>query len=221
VTSYLGPNVANASVTIEVKDSVFYNARRSGIEVLKYCGPFPNDDLTLRLKTLIQGFYNPELNKMLKDSVRIHLRNATSPYSIVDSSLSILDSNGMGNFTFSNAVNSVPYYIVIRHRNGIETWSATGSSFSSGNLSYDFTLSSAQAYGNNQILKGTKYCIYNGDINQDDIIDGSDASAIDNDTFNFATGYLVTDLNGDEIIDGSDAAIADNNVNNFVSVIRP
>jgi len=221
VTSYLGPNVANASVSIEVKDSVFYNARRSGIEVLKYSGPFPNDGLTLSLKALIQGFYDPVLNKMSKDSVRIHLRNATSPYAIVDSSLSILDSNGMGNFTFSNAVNSVPYYIVIRHRNGLETWSATGNSFTSGNLVYDFTLSSTQAYGNNQILKGTKYCIYNGDVNQDGTIDGSDVSMADNDAFNFLTGYLNTDVNGDNIIDATDLAVINNNAFNFIGLQRP
>jgi len=175
----------------------------------------------LNLKALIQGFYNPITNKMAKDTARIYLRSTSSPYSIVDSGKAVLDSNGMGNFTFPNAVNSVPYYIVIRHRNGLETWSATGNSFTSGNLSYDFTLSSNQAFGNNQILKGTKYCIYNGDVNQDGIIDGSDAATIDNDAFNFATGYLITDLNGDQIIDGSDAAIADDNVFNLVAKITP
>jgi len=182
---------------------------------------YGNSSLALNLKALIQGFYDPVTNKMVKDSVRIYLRNATSPYSIVDASLSILDSNGNGNFTFSNAVNSVLYYIVVKHRNGLETWSATGNSFTSGNLSYDFTLSSSQAFGNNQVLKGTKYCVYNGDVNQDGIIDGNDAATIDNDAFNLATGYLLTDLNGDQIIDGSDAVIADNNVYNFIGRITP
>jgi len=175
----------------------------------------------LNLKALIQGFYNPIANKMVKDTARIYLRSTSSPYSVVDSGRAVLDSNGMGNFTFPNAVNSVPYYIVFRHRNGLETWSATGNSFTSGNLIYDFTISSSQAFGNNQILKGTKYCIYNGDVNQDGIIDGSDAATIDNDAFNFATGYLVTDLNGDQIIDGSDASICDNNAFNFVMKITP
>jgi len=182
---------------------------------------FGNSILTLNLKALIQGFYDPTENKMVTDTVRVHLRSTSSPYTMVDSAKAILDSNGNGNFTFSNAVNSVSYYIVIKHRNGLETWSATGNSFTSGNLSYDFTLSSSQAFGNNQILKGTKYCVYNGDVNQDGIIDGSDAAIIDNDIFNFVAGYLSTDVNGDNIIDGSDATIADNNVNNFVGVRRP
>jgi FG-GAP-like repeat len=180
-----------------------------------------NSILTLNLKALIQGFYNPASNKMVKDSVRIYLRSSSSPYSVVDSAPAILDSNGVGNFTFPNAVNTVPYYIIIRHRNGLETWSSSGNSFTSGNLSYDFTLSSSRAYGNNQILKGTKYCIYNGDVNQDGTIDLSDLGLIDNDVYNFNSGYVAADLNGDGIVDISDTGIADNNVYNFVTLIRP
>ncbi|MDQ3021244.1 MAG: hypothetical protein M3R36_11855 [Bacteroidota bacterium] len=176
---------------------------------------------TLSLKLFIQGFYNPLTNQMIKDTARIYLRSISSPYSVVDSARAVLDSTGMGNFTFSNAVNSVPYYIVIRHRNGLETWSAAGQSFTSGNLIYDFTLSASMAYGNNQILEGTKYCIYNGDVNQDETIDLSDGGLIDNDAFNFVSGYVSTDVNGDGVIDLSDLEIVDNNINNFISIIRP
>lgn len=175
----------------------------------------------LNLKSLIQGFYDSLTNKMVKDSVKIYLRNSSSPYALVDSAKGLLDSNGMGSFTFPNAANSVSYYIVIRHRNGLETWSAAGNSFTSGNLSYDFTLSSSQAYGNNQILKGTKYCIYNGDVNQDGAIDVSDLGLIDNDIYNFVSGYVAADVNGDGIVDISDIEVADNNTYNFVSLIRP
>lgn len=177
--------------------------------------------LILNLKALIQGFYDPITNKMVKDTVRVYLRSSTSPYTLVDSASGILDSNGMGSFIFPTAVNSVPYYIVIKHRNGLETWSASGNNFTAGSLTYDFTLSSSQAYGNNQILKGTRYCIYNGDVNQDGIVVGSDMSLTDNASFNFLTGYLNTDLNGDNIIDGSDLSIVDNNAFNFIGVQRP
>lgn len=93
--------------------------------------------------------------------------------------------------------------------------------FISDTLSYDFTISSSQAFGSNLILKGSEYCIYSGDVNQDGIIDGSDGILIDNDAANFNTGYIPTDLNGDEITDGSDALIADNNATNFVSSVLP
>ncbi|MDQ3021726.1 MAG: hypothetical protein M3R36_14315 [Bacteroidota bacterium] len=176
---------------------------------------------TLNLKALIQGFYNPALDNMISDTVRIYLRSASAPYAFVDSALGIVDSNGMENFTFANASNSVAYYIVFRHRNGLETWSAAGSSFTSGNLSYDFTTSSSKAYGNNQILTGTKYCIYNGDVNQDGAIDLSDLGLIDNDVYNFNTGYLTSDVNGDGVADISDLEISDNNAINFIVLQRP
>ncbi len=86
---------------------------------------------------------------------------------------------------------------------------------------YDYTSALTQAFGNNLKLKGTRYCIYSADVNQDGIVDGSDEALIDNDASNFATGYVVTDLNGDFIVDGSDYLIVDNNSSSFVVVIRP
>jgi hypothetical protein len=58
-------------------------------------------------------------------------------------------------------------------------------------------------------------------VNQDGAVDLTDLSFIDNDSYNFVFGYVVTDLNGDNAVDLSDAAIADNNAFNFVSVVRP
>lgn len=180
-----------------------------------------NSSLILNLTVLIQGFYDPITNKMVPDTVRVYLRSASSPYAIVDSAKSILDSNRTGNFSFSNAVNSVPYYIVIKHRNGLETWSATGNSFTSGQLTYDFTTSASQAYGNNLLLKGSKYTIYSGDVDQDGTIDASDLSLIDNDAFNFVAGYMNTDVNGDSFVDATDLSIVDNNVFNGIILLRP
>lgn len=41
VTSYSGPNVANSTVALDIRDSVFYNVRGGGFEVLLYSGGFP------------------------------------------------------------------------------------------------------------------------------------------------------------------------------------
>lgn len=182
---------------------------------------YGNSSLSLNLKALIQGFYNTVTNQMVSDTAAIYLRNATSPYSLVDSAKAVLDINGNGIFIFNNAVNSIPYYSVVKHRNGLETWSSAGNSFTSGNLNYDFTLTASQAYGNNQILNGAKYCLYNGDVNQDGTIDLSDLGLIDNDVFNFNSGYVAADVNGDGFVDISDLEIADNNALNFVVKIRP
>ncbi|MEO5569478.1 MAG: T9SS type A sorting domain-containing protein [Bacteroidia bacterium] len=41
LTSFTGQNVPNSTVSIEFRDSVFYNARRGGFEILRYNGGFP------------------------------------------------------------------------------------------------------------------------------------------------------------------------------------
>ncbi|MEZ4692045.1 MAG: hypothetical protein R3A12_18570 [Ignavibacteria bacterium] len=86
---------------------------------------------------------------MVRDTMRVFLRNATSPFAIVDSAKSYLNQAGQGSFVFSLAANSTPYYIQLKHRNGLETWSKTTQVFSSGQLSYNFTTDSAKAFGNN------------------------------------------------------------------------
>jgi hypothetical protein len=174
----------------------------------------------------MEAMYSAGTNRLARrDNVKMYLRSAYSPYSIVDSATAIIDSvTHTGLFTFNNAV-SGKYYLVMKHFNTIETWSKSGGETILGNgtaYNYNFTTSASQAYGNNMVLKGTKYCIYSGDANQDGTVDGSDASLIDQDAYNVVTGsYIVTDLNADDIVDGSDFAACDNNAYNFVSKITP
>jgi hypothetical protein len=58
-------------------------------------------------------------------------------------------------------------------------------------------------------------------VNQDGIVDFSDLSAIDNDSFNFVSGYVTTDITGDFFVDFTDLSIGDNNSFNFIGVINP
>jgi len=176
------------------------------------------------LTVFIQGFYNPSTNSMIPDTATVYLRNASSPFSIIDSSKDLLSPSGIGTFIFSNATNGTSYYIVLKHRNSIETWSSSGNSFVDNSLVYDFTAAANKAYGSNQIqvdITPVKFAIYSGDVNQDGVVDGTDAALVDNDAFNFVTGYVNSDVNGDEVVDGSDAAIVDNNAYNFVGKITP
>jgi dienelactone hydrolase len=175
-----------------------------------------------QLKALIQGFYNEISGNMVSDTVTIYLRSIFSPYEKFDSSVSVLNSSGYSAFSFSKAVSENRYYIQFSHRNSLETWSkAGGEIFSLSKTVYDFTSSSEQAYGNNIILKGAKYCIYNGDVNHDGVIDGTDLSLTDNDSINLISGYINTDLNGDGITDGFDLSLADNNASNIILKITP
>ncbi|MBI3189057.1 MAG: PAS domain-containing protein, partial [Ignavibacteriales bacterium] len=52
-------------------------------------------------------------------------------------------------------------------------------------------------------------------------IDFSDLTEIDNDSYNFASGYLVTDVNGDMFVDFSDLTLVDNNSYNFIGANTP
>lgn len=183
-----------------------------------------SSNVMLNLKLLIEGLYNftfDELNR--KDTVKIFLRNINSPYSLVDSSISTIDSiSCSGIFRFINALPG-SYYIVVKHFNSIETWSKFGGELMSNvdTTNYNFTVNSSQAYGNNLKFKGERYTIYSGNTNQDAIIDASDISEVDNDAFNSLSGYVRTDLTGDYIVDAQDLSIVDNNAYTSVLVIRP
>ncbi len=184
----------------------------------------------VNMKIAIEGILDATSSThVVNDTATVYLRNNFAPYSIVDSAKSVINSQTLtGLFNFRNASTGT-YYFDVRYRglpvyrNAIQTWSKAGGELVTNNDggSYDFTTSSAQAFGNNTMLKGTVYCIYSGDVSQDGVVDLSDGSLIDNDAFNFASGYLNTDLTGDDVVDLSDASIAENNAFNFVSAITP
>lgn len=187
---------------------------------------FKYDIITLGIKVIPEGFYDDGLNRLnMKDTVKAYLKadDGNGFYLSIDSANAVIDSiTFTGNFKFINAPSGT-YYIVIRHRNSIETWSkVNGEALVKGSISaYDFTDAQNKAFGNNMILKGTKWCIYSGDVNQDGVVDLGDLISIDNDAYNFATGYLTTDLNGDSNVDLFDMIICDNNSYNFVGAITP
>jgi hypothetical protein len=230
-----------------LKNRLFYNPT-SSVQVISLGGvPFKNPDGTsvtgsitlqpftsrilvndenvirkhLSLTMLVQGLYDPVAGRMKNDSVKVFLRNASSPFAVVDSAVAEVDSMGNSEYYFMNAVNGVNYYISLRHTNSLETWSGSTISFSSNEGSYSFSNDISKAFGNNMILSGSKYCIYSGDVNQDGTIDATDAGTVANDASNYVVGNVVTDLTGDNYVDGTDFIIANNNSENYVTVLRP
>ena len=179
---------------------------------------------SINLTVIVEGFYNAVSNKMnIKDTARVQLRNVNSPYSIIESSIGTIDSiTLLGSFKIMNTPTG-NYYLAVRHRNSIETWSANSISYTAGNITnFTFIPSASQAFGSNQIQVDTspvRYAIYSGDVNQDGTIDLTDLSLIDGSYY--GTGYLPTDINGDGVVDISDSAIADNNSYNFVGKVTP
>lgn len=175
----------------------------------------------LNLTALIEGFYDG--STMTPDTVKVELRNALSPYTLVESKKILLDNAGQGNGLFNSAVEGTNYYLAVKHRNAVETWSKLPQQFTGGSLTYDFTTAATQAFGDNLKLKGTKWCVYSGDVPaQDGLVDLTDEVAIINDANAFVTGSgLGTDLNSDESVDLTDIIIVVNNANAFISKQTP
>ncbi len=186
---------------------------------------------TLRLKVFLEGFYSPEPgdNKNTRngtrlvplthvtDTIRIYLADSSSSYAFVDTVKIVLTDSGIVTTPFDN-ITTGKYYIVVRHRNHLETWSKYAVTFTAGNTTnYDFTSAANKAYGDNMKLIGSVYVIYGGDPNQD-----GDIGALDIPIFisEFGTqGYLSCDFNGDNDVTGVDQQIL---IQNFgITVARP
>ena len=115
------------------------------------------------------------------------------------------------------------YYIAVRNSNALETWSASPQTVSSVPLTFNFSNAANKAYGANMLDLAASgvFGFYSGDINQDDVIDGSDATSLDLDIFNSEFGIQITDLNGDGSVDGSDSIYYENNSFNSVFANYP
>ena len=196
--------------------------------VYEYANSFNNvfrPSQTLNLSMLIQGFYILSTDTIRRDTVKVFLRDTLSPFAKIDSAKGFLNTNGTAAVKFTKAQNSRKYYLQIKHRNSIETWSKSGGVIFNSFLStYDLRTGSSQAYGNNLIQVNSspvRYAIYSGDVTQDGAVDASDVSAVDNGALNSLSGYVITDVTGDNYTDAADISIVDNNALNSVSVISP
>jgi hypothetical protein len=195
---------------------------------------------TLNLKAFLEGFY-VDINTMRStifdlgistdptetDTITVNLwsagslGNAEPDHSVK----AVLHTDGTATMQFPAAVNGNAWYVAVKHRNSIETWSANPVTFSA-TTSYDFTTSAGQAYGDGvnapmQLMAGGVYGIYGGDVTQDGTVDASDMAEIDNDNNVLAFGYNISDANGDGATDASDMAIGDNNQQLLLFFARP
>jgi poly-D-alanine transfer protein DltD len=58
-------------------------------------------------------------------------------------------------------------------------------------------------------------------VNQDGSIDTRDYIGVDNDSYNYVTGYIVTDVDCNGVIDTRDFIYIDNNNYNYVGAVHP
>jgi hypothetical protein len=170
--------------------------------------------LNMGLTAMFSGLCNGTTMNYTKD-VTVELHASLAPYGLVESKVVTLDANGLANPVYTTAVNGTPYYIVIKSNNGLETWSATPQTFTGSTLTYDFTSAATQAYGSNELLVGTKWCIISGDVDQNGTINAADRSVCWNDRN--LVGVYASDLDGNGTVNAADRSIAWNNRNLVVA----
>lgn len=184
----------------------------------------------LNLRVFIEGFYiagntmQPALfnqgvhpDMTVADSITVELHQSVSPFATVASQRVTLSTSGIASSNFT--INNGAYYVVVKHRNGVETWSSSPVVMTT-NSTYDFSWSQTQALGNNlKEVESGVWAIYSGDINQDASVDALDYILLDADLLNGSFGNLSTDLNGDGTVDSFDYILLDANIISGVSAV--
>ncbi len=190
----------------------------------------------MNTKLYLEGFYNNQNGIMNKvqddiqdhftgttvDTINLEIINPTIPYLTVEKQTLNLNTDGTISDINISGKDTGSYYIAIKHRNHIETWSKNPVSFDTDIINYNFTTAASQAYGDNQIeVSPGVYAIYTGDVNRDGFVDITDLSEMDNDLTIGTTGYNIYDLNGDGYVDITDLSVIDNNLTSGIYKITP
>lgn len=204
----------------------------------------PNTSFTtLYLKAFVQGYYSIPNHSQIPTMVKVCLYDNSCKLIdeknvLLASNGDAIDANNIPTLTPGIKFNNLPpiitkeYYVVIKGlcNNIITTWSSfkinmtRGGTYGSAATPYNFTDASSKAYGDNQIeVEPGVFAIYNGDVDGDCTVSGTDLLQVDNDAFNYVTGgcCLKTDLDGDGTVSANDLCIIENNANNYVSSMSP
>ncbi len=185
----------------------------------------------LQITALIEGYYlgsgtmravaNPTNSPTVCDTIEVQLANSTSPYAIAYTLKGTITTSGVGTFLFPYSAAGGTYYIVIKHRNSLQVWSATSIIFSGTSVSYNFTTAANKAFGSNQyVFSDGKAALYSGDVNQDNIINATDYNTINSNVNQFLIGYLTSDLTGDRCVEASDYSLIENHYGG-ISLSKP
>ncbi len=192
----------------------------------------------VNLKLFLEGFYNGgstmaanmfdlglSSDPTASDQITVNLWSAgsLSNQNPDYTTTTVLHTNGSASMQFPGAVNGNSFYIAVKHRNSIETWSKLPVPISN-NITYDFSTGLIKAYDDGVVASmknvgNNVYALYSGDINGDGAIDGQDMNVIDNELGFF--GYKISDVNGDGGTDGLDMNFVDNNSQLGLYYARP
>ncbi|MCX6187029.1 MAG: cadherin-like beta sandwich domain-containing protein [Bacteroidetes bacterium] len=158
----------------------------------------------------------------IADTITIQLYESIGSNNLAYSSIGLLNTSGNALLNFPSTANGNSYYIVVKHRNSIETWSATPVAITSSGATYNFSDAANKAFGDNLSNMGNGvFAIYSGDINQDGSVDFNDYPSLDIASNDGILGYDANDLNGDASVDFNDYPILDVNSSNGVLSLKP
>ncbi len=163
-----------------------------------------------------QADFGPKYGPGIADHINIELRSASNYSTIVYIASDVpLTTAGVASVEIP-AIYDGSYYITVRHRNSLETTTNAPVLFSGSALNRSFG-TTANVYGGNL---GNSYdnhrVIYAGDVNQDGYIDTQDYLGVDNDSYNYVFGYVITDVDGSGLVDTNDYIFIDNNNYNYI-----
>ncbi len=109
-----------------------------------------NCTAALNLKVFLEGYYSGTNSMMpvvdpvnfptICDSITVELHDTTAGHSLVCYNKNTINTNGNGMFIFPATILNNIYYVVIRHRSTIETWTKNPVSFSSSVTNLDLTI---------------------------------------------------------------------------------
>lgn len=187
----------------------------------------------LNLKLYLQGYYLsaghmlpvllyqgvPGASGLETDTIAVELRKNIDPGIVIAATTTVLMTDGNATCHFNAPSDS--YWIVVKHRNTIQTWSSNPVPIPS---SYDFSSAASKTFANNVVdpLSENIWAFFTGDVNQDEYIDIFDFPQFDIDNQNFVSlQYVPTDFNGDGYVDIFDFPVFDTNNQNFISSIHP
>lgn len=185
----------------------------------------------LNLKLFLQSYYagsgsmRPVLfnqgvstDPSVVDYVTVELRMPNS-FTLVASQQALLNTDGTSSVSFPNLTGN--YIIVIKHRNGLQTW-GNMVTLSSTPTTYNFTLDPCSTWECAELeIEPGVYAFYSGDINHDDNIDLLDLPGIESDIENFNFGYTENDLDGDGNVDLLDLPVLEDNISQFIFSHHP
>ena len=232
--SYLWSNGFSGSQLNAVQGSYSVTVTDATGQSVQASSAIPECMAILNLKLYLQGYYesNGIMKPVLKnqgqlslssftDTLTIELHDTTASFNTVYSFTGIINTDGSIAAYFPMSASGLSFYIVIKHRNHLLTWS-TSPVLINTITSYDFSVQNAMSFGNSSTeVEPGIWAIFVGDVNQDESIDAFDFLLLEPNIINGMSGYHATDINGDGAIDIFDYLGIETQIINGITAQKP